>query len=111
MKRFITICALVLAVPLAGDAQEPKTGGQQQRRPPQAVAPDADKVLKEMGAAMAAAKRISFEAHAIADQLTPDGQKVQYAKNQKQTRRCNIWELNRRTEARREPADGEWRKS
>jgi hypothetical protein len=83
MKRFITICALVLAVPLAGDAQEPKTGGQQQQQPPQAVAPDADKVLKEMGAAMAAAKRISFEAHAIADQLTPDGQKVQYAKNQK----------------------------
>lgn len=48
-----------------------------------AVDPKADKVLKEMGALLAGAKRVSFEAHAIADHLTPEGQKLQYAKNQK----------------------------
>jgi hypothetical protein len=36
-----------------------------------------------MGKLMASHKQISFDAHAIADQYTPDGQKVQYAKNQK----------------------------
>lgn len=74
------LCALVAVVPLVVQGQ-----GQQQQPQPQQNPIDAkaDKVLKDMGAALASAKQISFDSHAIADQYTPDGQKVQYAKNQK----------------------------
>lgn len=48
-----------------------------------AIDPKADEVLKKMAATLGAAKSFSFSAHAIVDQATPDGQKIQYAKNQK----------------------------
>src|SRR5436190_23137236 len=66
------VVALVMALPLA-------TRGQQ----PPAVDPRADEMLAKMGATLKAAKSFSFAAHAIVDQLMPDGQKIQYAKNQK----------------------------
>src|SRR5438045_2373552 len=51
------------------------------------VDPKADEVLKQMGETLKAAKSFSFSAHAFVDQLLPDGQKIQYAKNQKVTLR------------------------
>src|SRR4051812_8673859 len=76
MKRFTlygaALCALMLAVPLAVNGEQPTP-----------IDPKADKILKQMGEFLAKAKHISFNSHAIADQMTPDGQKVQYAKNQK----------------------------
>jgi hypothetical protein len=48
-----------------------------------AVDPKADEILRKMGQFLADAKSISFESHALADELAADGQKVQYAKNQK----------------------------
>jgi hypothetical protein len=74
--RSIVLCMLVLTVPLTG------RGESKQPQPP-SVDPKADKILKDMSTALAAGKSISFDAHAIADQLTPEGQKLQYAKNQK----------------------------
>jgi hypothetical protein len=48
-----------------------------------AVDPKADEVLRKMGSTLQAAKSISFASHAIVDQARADGQRVQYAKNQK----------------------------
>ena len=36
-----------------------------------------------MGQCLAAAKSVTFDSHAISDELMPDGQKLQYARNQK----------------------------
>src|SRR4051812_35456813 len=76
MKPLITpglaLFAMLAALPLVGHAQ-----------PSDAVDAKADKVLKAMGAKLASARQISFDSHALADQYTPDGQKLQYAKNQK----------------------------
>jgi hypothetical protein len=49
------------------------------------IDPKAEAVLKRMSDFLGGAKSVSFEAHAINDQLTPEGQKIQYAKNQKVT--------------------------
>lgn len=80
MKRLplcaAALCALIVAVPLA-------VRGQQQRQQQSPVDPKADAILKKMGETLGRAKRITFDSHAIADQLTPDGQKLQFAKNQK----------------------------
>src|SRR4051812_8370448 len=73
--RTVSLCALMFAIPLVGRGQQPDAAA--------GVDPKANKVLKSMGAALAQKKSISFDSHAIADQYTPDGQKVQYAKNQK----------------------------
>jgi hypothetical protein len=72
--------ALVLALSLIARADQSKPAATSQ---PPAIHPKADKILKDMSAAMAAAKSLSFSAHAIADQFTPEGQKLQFAKNQK----------------------------
>ena len=47
------------------------------------IDPKADEVLRKMGAALAESKSMSFSAHAIVDQVLRDGQKIQYARNQK----------------------------
>ena len=47
-----------------------------------AIDPKADALLKQMSGSLAAAKSFSFEAHSFADQVLPNGQKVQYARNQ-----------------------------
>jgi hypothetical protein len=73
--RCAALGALLIALPLVGR-------GQQKPSPP-TIDPKADKILKEMGTALAQSKRISFDSHAIADDLTREGQKLQYAKNQK----------------------------
>jgi hypothetical protein len=73
--RSVAVWAIVLTVPLIGAGQE--------RRSEAALDAQADKILKAMSVALASHKQISFDSHAIADQYTPDGQKVQYAKNQK----------------------------
>src|SRR4051812_1814945 len=70
------LCALMLALPLVVLGQQPSP----QQSP---IDPKADAVLKRMGETLAKAKRVTFDSHAIADQLTPDGQKLQFAKNQK----------------------------
>jgi hypothetical protein len=54
-----------------------------QQPPATAVAGKADELLRKMGQTLAAAGSFSFSAHAIVDQVQPDGQKVQFAKNQK----------------------------
>ena len=48
----------------------------------QSIDPKADELLKKMTGALAAAQNFSFESHSIADQVMPNGQKVQYARNQ-----------------------------
>ena len=70
------LAALLLALlpPLASFGQQ---------APAAAVDPKADEVLRKMGATLGAAKSLSFAAHAIVDQVAPNGQKLQYAKNQK----------------------------
>jgi hypothetical protein len=50
---------------------------------PPAIDPKADEILKKMGKLLSDAKSFSVESHAIADQITPDMQRVQYAKNHK----------------------------
>jgi hypothetical protein len=64
---------LLLLVPAAAIAQ------------PNGVEQDADAILKKMGQTLSAAKVFSFEAHAMNDQIMPDGQKVQFARNTKVT--------------------------
>jgi len=71
VRRFLLLL-LVTALPLVAWAQQPP-----------AVDPKADELLKKMGAYLRDAKDLSFSAHAITDQYTSDGQKIQYAKNQK----------------------------
>src|SRR5688572_17138437 len=71
--------ALVFALSsLLAHAQQPAAPA-----PAAAVDPKADELLRKMGATLQAAKGISFAAHAIVDQARDDGQRVQYAKNQK----------------------------
>jgi len=71
--------ALVFALSaLLAHAQQPAAPA-----PAAAVDPRADEVLRKMGATLQAAKSISFASHAIVDQAREDGQRVQYAKNQK----------------------------
>jgi hypothetical protein len=78
--RILALCAVTAAaLPLIGRGQQPEPTA----AAAPALDPKADKVLKSMGAALAERTSISFDSHAIADQYTPDGQKVQYAKNQK----------------------------
>jgi hypothetical protein len=50
---------------------------------PARVDPDADAILKKMGQTLSAAKAFSFEAHAMNDQVMPDGQRVQFGRNSK----------------------------
>src|SRR5688572_26069179 len=84
ISRGASLWAVLLLLPLVGSGQQqPPQPPQPQQRSQAAVDPQADKMLKSMGAALASRKQISFDSHAIADQYTPDGQKVQYAKNQK----------------------------
>ena len=66
------LVTLVVAMPLVTRAQQTP-----------AVDPQADEVLKKMGATLQSARSLSFTSHAIADQVAPDGQKVQFARNQK----------------------------
>jgi hypothetical protein len=66
------LVVLVMSLPLVSRGQQTPS-----------VDPKADEVLKKMGATLAAAKDLSFAAHAIVDQAQADGQKVQYARNQK----------------------------
>jgi hypothetical protein len=47
------------------------------------IDPKADEILRKMGQAMAEAKSISFDSHAIEDRLMPDGRKLEFAKNEK----------------------------
>src|SRR2546430_3082462 len=61
----------LLAVAAAARAQSPS------------IDDKADAALRRMSTTLAAAKSFSFEAHSIADQVLPDGQKVQTARNQK----------------------------
>lgn len=72
--------ALVLLLALLARADQAKPAAPSNPPP---VDPKADKILKDMSATLAAAKSLSFSAHAIADQFTPEGQKLQFAKNQK----------------------------
>jgi hypothetical protein len=67
------LVALVMSLPLASRGQQA----------PPSVDPKADEVLKKMGETLGAATSMSFAAHAIVDQVQPDGHKVQYARNQK----------------------------
>src|SRR5688500_19985172 len=73
----------VLAIPpLVAHGQQPAAAGGRAGAGA-AVDPKADEILKKMGATLQAAKSISFASHAIVDQARDDGQRVQYAKNQK----------------------------
>ena len=79
---FLTlICALVAAMPAMTRAQQALAPTVAPAAA--AIDPKADEVLKKMSATLKASKSFSFSAHAIVDQATPDGQKIQYAKNQK----------------------------
>ena len=84
IRRSAAVCALVLLVPLVGlgEQQKPPEGKQLAPLPP-AVDAKADEILKAMGKLLGESKQISFDAHAIADDVTEEGQKVQFAKNQK----------------------------
>jgi hypothetical protein len=77
--HLFAVLALSFALPLIARGQQPPP------QQPQAaeIDPKADEILKKMGKLLADAKSLSFESHAIADQMTPDGQKLQFAKNQK----------------------------
>jgi len=82
--------ALAVALPsLVSHAQQPapapsaSPSAAAPAAPAAAIDPRADEILRKMGATLQAAQRISFAAHAIIDQTTDDGQRVQYAKNQK----------------------------
>ncbi len=70
--RSAGICLLVFALPLIVRGQQPAS-----------IDPKADEILKKMGQLLAGSKSFSFSSHAIVDQLLPDGQKIQYAKNQR----------------------------
>ncbi len=73
-QRFLLPLFLLLVLPLASArAQQP------------AIDPKADEALKRMSETLASAKTFSFQAHSIADQILPDGQKIQLARNQKVT--------------------------
>src|SRR5688572_21926254 len=73
--------ALVLALSaLLAHAQQPAVPA---AAPTPTVDPKADELLRKMGTTLQAAKSISFAAHAIVDQARDDGQRIQYAKNQK----------------------------
>ena len=72
IRNRLSLCLLptVVCISIAqGQAQQP-------------IDPNADALLKKMSAALAGAKDFSFEAHSIADQVMPNGQKVQYARTQ-----------------------------
>jgi hypothetical protein len=71
------LCVLVIGAPCLASGQQPPASQ------PSSIEPKADKVLRDMGSLLAGRKQISFNAHAIGDQYTAEGQKVQYAKNQK----------------------------
>ena len=69
--RFISFVGVALLVfSITARAQQPT------------IDPNADAALKKMSAALAGAQNFSFEAHSIADQVMPNGQKIQYARNQ-----------------------------
>jgi hypothetical protein len=46
------------------------------------IDPKAGEVLRRMSSVLQSAKSLSFRAHATVDQVSPDGQKVQYGRNQ-----------------------------
>src|SRR3954467_1661437 len=76
MKRFSLRSglgvALVFAMPLLARAQQAPT-----------LDPKADQILKSMSQLLADSKSISFDAHAVAEQMSGDGQKLQFTKNEK----------------------------
>lgn len=78
MNRITALVALIMTVALSAPAIA--------QQPPR-IEPKADEILKQMGDLLKASKSLSFDAHAVADQLSPEGQKLQYAKNQKITLR------------------------
>ena len=83
MIRVLGLLAMALPLVTRAQQQPPQQAPPQSQRPPQGVEPRADGLLREMGETLRAAKSLSFTGHAIIDQVMPDGQKVQYAKNQK----------------------------
>src|SRR5687767_615809 len=70
--RCFALLACILLLPSAVIAQQSA-----------AIDPKADALLKRMSGALAAATNFTFESHSLADQALPNGQKIQYARNQK----------------------------
>jgi len=70
-SRFRYLLALVLCISLSAFAQTA------------AIDPKADALLKQMSQALADAKSITFDVHNTADEVLPNGQVVQAARNQK----------------------------
>jgi hypothetical protein len=77
---FFIVFVMVAALAARAEPPPPTTAPQS---PPAGVDPKADELLRKMGAHLRAAREVSFTAHAITDQFSADGQKIQYAKNQK----------------------------
>ncbi|HEY7120647.1 MAG TPA: DUF2092 domain-containing protein [Tepidisphaeraceae bacterium] len=93
-RRTIVVAVLVpltalcfRAVAQQGGSGGGRGDGQAERRQPVAPAPaidpKADALLKKMGEQLAAAKRFSFQSHAMMDQVMENGQKIQVARNQR----------------------------
>src|SRR5688500_16778828 len=77
--RLLLLGLLITAFsPVVSRAQQPPAASATA-----AVDPKADEILRKMGATLQAAKSVSFTSHAIVDHAREDGQRVQYAKNQK----------------------------
>jgi hypothetical protein len=94
LRSTTALAAMVLALPLLARGQqsaaaaEAPAGAQPMAATPVTpsgprIDPKADEILKKMSKLLADAKSVSFDSHAISDQITPDLQRLQYAKNQK----------------------------
>ena len=81
-SRLVFGLMMMFAMSAAGSArgEQPSAAAS---APAAGVDSKADDVLRKMGATLGAAKSFSVSAHAIVDLVQPDGQKIQYARNQK----------------------------
>jgi hypothetical protein len=82
MKPSLPLLA-AFALAAAAIAQPPST--QPAAADPPAIAPQADEVLKQMGASLGKATQLSFQAHTLMDQPRDDGQTIKVALTQKAT--------------------------
>jgi hypothetical protein len=79
--RLAALLAALLGVAAMAPAESPGTGVKTAQSP--AIDAKVDAALRQMSSALTEGRSLSFEAHCIADEVLPDGQKVQAARNQK----------------------------